>query len=84
MSQSIPTRKIDFFYFDAGGGHRSAANALREVIEREGRPWEIRLVNLQEMLEPLDLFHKVTGLRREDVYWPLPLKTADIGGTGIR
>lgn len=68
MSQSTPTRKIDFFYFDAGGGHRSAANALREVIERERRPWEIRLVNLQEMLEPLDLFRKITGLRLEDVY----------------
>ncbi len=68
MSQPTPSRKIDFFYFDAGGGHRSAANALREVIEREGRPWEIRLVNLQEMLEPLDLFRKITGLRLEDVY----------------
>jgi 1,2-diacylglycerol 3-beta-galactosyltransferase len=68
MSESTPPRKIDFFYFDAGGGHRSAANALREVIERERRPWEIRLVNLQEMLEPLDLFRKITGLRLEDVY----------------
>jgi len=68
MNQSTPKRKIDFMFFDAGGGHRSAANALREVIEREGRPWEIRLVNLQEMLEPLDVFGKVTGLRLEDVY----------------
>jgi UDP-N-acetylglucosamine:LPS N-acetylglucosamine transferase len=68
MSESTPKRKVDFLFFDAGGGHRSAANALREVIEREGRPWEIRLVNLQEMLEPLDVFRKITGLRLEDVY----------------
>jgi 1,2-diacylglycerol 3-beta-galactosyltransferase len=68
MSQPTPKRKLDFMFFDAGGGHRSAANALREVIEREGRPWEIRLVNLQEMLEPLDVFRKITGLRLEDVY----------------
>ncbi|MEN6601720.1 MAG: glycosyltransferase [Bryobacteraceae bacterium] len=68
MSQPAPARKIDFFFFDAGGGHRSAANALREVITRQDRPWEIRLVNLQEMLDPLDVFRKITGLRLEDVY----------------
>jgi len=68
MNQPALARKIDFFFFDAGGGHRSAANALREVIMRQGRPWEIRLVNLQEMLDPLDVFRKITGLRLEDVY----------------
>jgi len=26
------SRWLEFFYFDAGGGHRSAAMALREVI----------------------------------------------------
>ena len=61
-------KKLDFIYFEAGGGHRSAANALRQVIERQGRPWEIRMVNLQELLDPLDVFRKVTGLRLEDVY----------------
>jgi 1,2-diacylglycerol 3-beta-galactosyltransferase len=60
--------KIDFVFFDAGGGHRSAANALRLAIEREQRTWEIRLVNLQEILEPLDVFRKLTGLRLEDCY----------------
>ncbi len=61
-------KKLDFLFFDAGGGHRSAANALRLAIEREGRPWEIRLVNLQEILDPLDVFRKITGLRLQDVY----------------
>jgi len=60
--------KIDFIYFDAGGGHRSAATALKTVIEQQGRPWEIRLVNLQEVLHSLDIFRKVTGLRLEDIY----------------
>jgi len=61
-------KRIDFLYFDAGGGHRSAANALSLAIERSGRPWEIRLVNLQEVLDPLDIFRKYFGLRLQDVY----------------
>ncbi len=61
-------KKVDFVFFDAGGGHRSAATALKAVVEQEGRPWEVRLVNLQEVLEPLDIFRKVTGIRMEDVY----------------
>ncbi len=61
-------KKIDFIFFDAGGGHRSAANALKAVIEQQGRPWEIRLVNLQEVLDPLDIFRKITGIRMQDVY----------------
>jgi len=64
--------KIDFIYFDAGGGHRSAATALKAVIESQQpqrrRDWEIRLVNLQEVLDSLDVFRKVTGIRLEDIY----------------
>ena len=59
---------IDFLYFDAGGGHRSAALALKSVIEEQKRPWDIRLVNLQEVLDSLDIFRKYTGVRLEDVY----------------
>jgi len=61
-------KRLDFVFFDAGGGHRSAANALKAVIEQQGRPWEIRLVNLQEILDPLDIFRKYTGIRMQDVY----------------
>src|SRR5437773_2261112 len=61
-------KKIDLLFFDAGGGHRSAANALKEVIEQQHRPWQISLVNLQEQLDELDVFRKVTGLRLEDCY----------------
>jgi hypothetical protein len=59
---------IDFIYFDAGGGHRSAATALKSVIEAQKKPWNIRLVNLQEVLHSLDIFRKVTGIRLEDIY----------------
>ncbi len=60
-------RKADFVFFDAGGGHRSAANALKSVAEQQGG-WDIRLLNLQEVLDPLDIFRKYTGVRLQDIY----------------
>ena len=60
--------KIDFFYFDAGGGHRAAATALKAVIDEQKLPWDVRLVNLQEILGPLDVFRKVTGLELQEIY----------------
>jgi 1,2-diacylglycerol 3-beta-galactosyltransferase len=61
-------KKFDFIYFDAGGGHRAAANALKQVMERQGRPFEVRLVNLQEVLDEIDVFRKLTGIRLQDLY----------------
>src|ERR1039457_4202571 len=60
--------QVDFIFFDAGGGHRAAANALRQVMERQGSPCEIRMVNLQEVLDAMDVFRKLTGLRLQDIY----------------
>lgn len=60
--------KIDFVYFDAGGGHRAAATALRTVIEGQSRNWEIGLVDLQDVLRPLDFVERITGVGMEDVY----------------
>jgi 1,2-diacylglycerol 3-beta-galactosyltransferase len=57
----------DLVFFDAGGGHRAAAEALRLVMDEQGG-WNIRLVNLQELLDPIDLARKVTGLRMQDLY----------------
>lgn len=59
---------IDFLYFDAGGGHRAAATALKAVIEEQTRSWDVRMVNLQEILGPLDVFRKVTGLELQEIY----------------
>lgn len=59
---------VDFVFFDAGGGHRSAALALKAVMESEGYGWDIRLVNLQEVLDPLDIFRKITRVRLQDLY----------------
>jgi 1,2-diacylglycerol 3-beta-galactosyltransferase len=62
------SENIDFIYFDAGGGHRAAAMALQAVVERQQRPWTVRLLNLQEILDELDIFRRITGIRLEDVY----------------
>jgi Glycosyltransferase family 28 C-terminal domain/Monogalactosyldiacylglycerol (MGDG) synthase len=65
----VPESKaVDFVFFDAGGGHRSAALAIKSVIEKQDRDWEIRLLNLQDVLDPLDIFRKITGIRLQDVY----------------
>lgn len=60
--------RIDLVYFDAGGGHRAAARALLAVIEAQKRPWDVRLVNLQELLDPIDLFRDLAGVRLQDIY----------------
>jgi hypothetical protein len=61
-------KRLEFVFFDAGGGHRAAATALREIMEREQRPFEIQPMNLQELLDSIDIFRKLTGLRLQDVY----------------
>ncbi len=61
-------KKLDFIFFDAGGGHRAAANALKQVMEQQGRRFEVRLVNLQEILDEIDVFRKITGVRLQDLY----------------
>jgi 1,2-diacylglycerol 3-beta-galactosyltransferase len=61
-------KKLDFIFFDAGGGHRAAASALKQVMDRQARPFDVRLVNLQEVLDSIDIFRKATGLRLQDVY----------------
>jgi hypothetical protein len=60
--------RIDLVFFDAGGGHRAAANALRQVIEEQQRPWEVRPINLQELLDRIDIFRQITGLRLQEIY----------------
>ncbi len=61
-------KTIELVFFDAGGGHRSAANALCEVSRREQRPWDMQMMNLQELLDDLDVFRKITGIRFQDLY----------------
>jgi UDP-N-acetylglucosamine:LPS N-acetylglucosamine transferase len=59
---------IDLVYINAGGGHRAAATALEAAIRDQGRDWQVRLVNLFEVLDPQDVFRRTTGVKPEDYY----------------
>ena len=61
-------RQIDLIYIDSGGGHRAAATALSEVIAQQGRPWDLRLHSIQDLLDSIDFIRKSTGIRFQDVY----------------
>ena len=42
---------------------------LCEVVRRqEQRPWDMQMMNLQELLDEMDVFRKITGIRLQDVY----------------
>ncbi len=60
--------EILLFILDAGGGHRSAANALVEAARRQGRPWRFRVVSLKDVFAPLDFGRRLTGQPMEDTY----------------
>lgn len=67
MDHSKP-RFLEFFYFDAGGGHRTAATALKQVIVARYPNWHIEMINLQQLLEPADLVFRFTKVKSEDMY----------------
>ena len=63
------TRTVDLVYFNAGGGHRAAAQALQAVLQqRHGPALQVRLVNLMAVLDAQDRFRRLTGMAPEDVY----------------
>jgi hypothetical protein len=66
MARMTPT--IDLVYFNAGGGHRAAALALKGAIAQQQRPWTVRLVNLFEVLDARGRFHQLFGAQPEDLY----------------
>ena len=78
------SRWLEFFYFEAGGGHRSAAMALRDVITERHPHWYVDLVNLQELLKPVDPVSRLTKRRvlSQNVYNGY-LKTGLTYGSGI-
>jgi UDP-N-acetylglucosamine:LPS N-acetylglucosamine transferase len=61
-------RKLTIVFHHAGGGHRSTADALKATLSVQDRPWDVSLLNIQDLLGPLDVLHKVTGLHIEDTY----------------
>ena len=61
-------QRITLIYIDSGGGHRAAANALSEVIREQGRPWDVRALSIQDLLDSIDFIRHSTGVPFQDVY----------------
>jgi glycosyl transferase family 28 len=61
-------RKLTIIYHHAGGGHSSAAEALKDTLVTQERGWDVNLLDLQELLDPIDLMRRATGLRIQDTY----------------
>jgi 1,2-diacylglycerol 3-beta-galactosyltransferase len=61
-------RELTIVFFDAGGGHRNAAEALKMNLEQQSRPWNVQLMNLQEQLDSIDVILQATGIRIQDGY----------------
>lgn len=59
---------VQLIYFNAGGGHRSAALALQEVIAQAQPEWAVTLVNLFDVIDPESYYQKLTGFAPEDLY----------------
>jgi hypothetical protein len=59
---------VQLIYFNAGGGHKSAALALHEVITQTYPQWEVSLINLFEVIDSDRYYQKLTGFAPEDLY----------------
>lgn len=60
--------KVQLVYFNAGGGHRAAAQALQAACVQQRRPWDVQAVNLVDVVDPQGLFQRCTGMAPEDLY----------------
>ncbi len=64
----MPEPHVLVFYVDAGGGHRSAMQALAAAAGEQGCPWHFDPVNFQSLVAPLDFTRRITGLSVEETY----------------
>ncbi len=60
--------RIEFVFFDAGGGHRAAVAALDLAVRECRLPWDTHTTNVQEALDSLDPLKRLLGVRLQDGY----------------
>lgn len=53
---------------DAGGGHRAAARALEAAAEQQAAPFRFQVESFQQVLLPLDVLRRTTGISLEAAY----------------
>ncbi len=61
-------KKIHVVFHDGGGGHRNAAVALQTIAAQQQRPWQVELIQFQELTDQLDVLRKLTGIRIQEQY----------------
>ena len=61
-------KKIHVVFHDGGGGHRNAAVALQTIVAQQQRPWQVELIQFQELTDQLDVLRKLTGIRIQEQY----------------
>jgi hypothetical protein len=61
-------KKVHVVFHDGGGGHRNAAIALKTIAEQQQRPWDVKLIQFQELTDQLDVLRKLTGIRIQEQY----------------
>ena len=61
-------KKIQVVFHDAGGGHRNAAVALEAIAKQKKLPWQVELVQFQNLTDKLDVLRKLTGIRIQEQY----------------
>jgi len=80
---SAKARKIHIVFHDAGGGHRNAAISLKSIIEQQNRPWQVELVQFQELTDRLDVLRRLTGIRIQEQYNTLLRNGWTLGATSL-
>lgn len=76
-------KKIQILFHDAGGGHRNAAVALQTVISQQKRPWQVDLIQFQDLTDHLDVLRKLTGIRIQEQYNVLLRNGWTLGATQL-
>jgi len=61
-------KQIHVVFHDGGGGHRNAAVALQAIAAQQQRPWQVELIQFQELTDQLDVLRKLTGIRIQEQY----------------
>jgi UDP-N-acetylglucosamine:LPS N-acetylglucosamine transferase len=64
----MTARSLELVFFDAGGGHRAAADALQTVLAKSHPDWRVEIVDLQEALKSADPLFILTGTLSQDLY----------------
>ena len=76
-------KKVQILFHDAGGGHRNAALALQAIVAEQKRPWQVDLVQFQDLTDHLDVLRKLTGIRIQEQYNTLLRNGWTLGATEL-